>query len=763
MYCDNQPDFTWLKPQEEKNFVQYFMPYKTVGRVSNATKDVILGVDFLDESGAVIEPDPFAAGKEANEAVEQRAAKARVKVYATGTYQNACVVLWAEGKEVYRRTVDLTPASAFVDTVAGLRDYRAAVYDEKGHVLCEYTEYVKESQPIPEPAKALKQPSEIQSLEELYLAGQHLEQYRHATFLPADYYLEGLRRDPTDIRLNNAYGLYLLRGGQAEESIPYFRAAIWKQTWRNPNPYSGEAYFNLGLALEQLDRLPEAFDAFFKATWSAETAGAAYFHLACVCVRQGDLPQALQFADESLLRGWHNMKARSLKASILAHLESGDAAQGFLRESLAVDPLYLSLLWRGAGRAAFDRATGGRIGEYLNVAYEFISFGFWQDAADVLSACPAESPMKYYARAYAEGRLGQTGAAKSDAEKAESLSTDLCFPNRIEEKLILEYAVALLPAAPKAHYYLGELLYDKKQYAEAMRHWQTAVAQMPGLAPAHRSLSIACYNHGDKSLAAGEIAEACRLEPDNSRFLLEQEQLLRRLDRPVKERLALLEARPNLIPDRCPLMLAYVALLNQDGQYEKALDLLMHYTFHVWEGGEGKVADEYKKALFALTEKALAENRPQEAVALAERTLAYPVNLGEGKLDNVPDNRAYYTMGRAYRMMGDEAAAKECFAKAAAGSQVPEPVRYYNDQPSDYIYDQGLAYAALGDLEKAKKSFHQLIIFGERHLFDRVGYDFFAVSMPELEVYQDDIQKRSDDYCRRLMELGRRGLREIGG
>ena len=41
------------------------------------------------------------------------------------------------------------------------------------------------------------------------------------------------------------------------------------------------------------------------------------------------------------------------------------------------------------------------------------------------------------------------------------------------------------------------------------------------------------------------------------------------------------------------------------------------------------------------------------------------------------------------------------------------------------------------------------------------GYDFFAVSMPELEVYQDDIQKRSDDYCRRLMELGRRGLEEI--
>ena len=118
-------------------------------------------------------------------------------------------------------------------------------------------------------------------------------------------------------------------------------------------------------------------------------------------------------------------------------------------------------------------------------------------------------------------------------------------------------------------------------------------------------------------------------------------------------------------------------------------------------------------------------------------------------------------MGCARRMLGDGAKAAEYFTLASAGSQVPEPVRYYNDQPSDYIYWQGLAFHALGNDEMARKSFHQLIIFGERHIFDRVGYDFFAVSMPELEVYQDDIQKRSDDYCRRLAALGRKGLSEI--
>ena len=41
---------------------------------------------------------------------------------------------------------------------------------------------------------------------------------------------------------------------------------------------------------------------------------------------------------------------------------------------------------------------------------------------------------------------------------------------------------------------------------------------------------------------------------------------------------------------------------------------------------------------------------------LCPRTLVYPDSLGEGKLDNVPDNRAYDVMGCAYRLPQDEAA-----------------------------------------------------------------------------------------------------------
>ena len=42
VFTDNQPDFTWLKPFEEKVFKQYFMPYKKLGQVKNATTEAAL-------------------------------------------------------------------------------------------------------------------------------------------------------------------------------------------------------------------------------------------------------------------------------------------------------------------------------------------------------------------------------------------------------------------------------------------------------------------------------------------------------------------------------------------------------------------------------------------------------------------------------------------------------------------------------------------------------------------------------------------------
>lgn len=724
VFTDNQPDFTWLKPHEEKTFTQFFMPYKTVGRVSNATKDIVIGVD-----GDVI------------------------KIYSTGIYENAVIKIESDSKEIYSKTVTLSPEKCFTEKVNGLENYVITVCDNNSNLLCSCKEYVKTEQPVPEPASALSKPEDIKSLEELYLAGQHLEQYRHATYSPADYYLEGLKRDKTDIRLNNAYGLFLLRNGQIKESIGYFKQAIEKQTWRNPNPYSGECFYNLGVAYELLGEYEKAYDAFYKSTWSAETQSQGFYHLACLCTRKQEYTKALEFINNSLIRNYHNMKARVLKSELMRILNMDNTA--FLKESYEIDKLSSGILY--LLNKPLERTVN-----YLKLSLDYMQYGLYEKAVEILNNCKDRNPLSEYYKGYAEYNCGNASKAIEHYLKAEAMMSDYIFPNTVEEMLILENAIEVLGNAPMASYYLGNLLYDKKQYGKATEYWEKATELKPDFAMPYRNLSIAYYNkenNAEKALNA--IKKAFSLESQNSRFLLEQDQISAKAGVSAKNRLEMLEQHKELLADRDVLYLAYVTLLNLNGRYGEALSCLENHTFHPWEGGEGKVSGEYKTALFALAESEMKNGNYQKAIALCERTLAYPENLGEGKLENVPDNKAYYLIGKCLKAIGNDEKSKEYFKFAASGSSTPAPVRYYNDQPSDYIYYQGLAFYELGDIKSAENSFNQLIAFGEKHISDKIEYDFFAVSMPELEVYQDDIQKRSDNYCEYLIYLGKNGLKEI--
>lgn len=741
VFTDNQPDFTWLKPHEEKTFVQYFMPYKGVGRVGNATKDAMVSIC---DSGSKT---------------------AALKVYVTGTYTDVHILVTENDYVLYETTTDLSPVTCFdaefeFTAPSRISDCTVTVSCH-GTTLVEYSVFEAELEPVPEPAKAMTAPQDMKSTEELYLAATHLEQYRHATFEPGDYYQEGLRRDATDLRLNNGYGLLLFRRGCIKESIPYFKAAIAKQTWKNPNPYSGECYFNLGLALEADGQDEKAFDAFYKSTWSAETQSSGFYWLACLASRKGNFVEALEFAEKSMVRNWHNMKTRSLKAALLRKL--GMDFSGFLTECLAIDPLYLGCLYEKAvmehDLTTWKKQMRSEAHNYLELSLDYIKAGMFTDAIAILEACDDTNPMCRYYLGWGYQLLGEFSSSKECCLKAEQGCPDYIFPNRIEEIRILEHAIDTLEEAPMAHYYLGCLLYDKKQYAKAAEHWTSAVSRKPGLSMAHRNLSVYYYNKLHRSdLAMDAMEKACALDSSYPRLWLEHDQLCARLNLDNEKRLAIMESHPDITAARDDLYLRYITLLNNAGRYEDALSALASRRFHPWEGGEGRVIAQYKYSLIQMAAGKLREQKPETAYSLLLDTLSYPENLGEGKLPNVPDHEAYYHMGIACSMMGDTCKSREYFELAAAGPTEPGSVLYYNDQPSDFIFYQGLANRALGREAAALKAFHQLISYGEKHLFDHVAYDFFAVSLPEIEIFQDDIQLRNVQYCNYLRALGYLGL-----
>lgn len=74
------------------------------------------------------------------------------------------------------------------------------------------------------------------------------------------------------------------------------------------------------------------------------------------------------------------------------------------------------------------------------------------------------------------------------------------------------------------------------------------------------------------------------------------------------------------------------------------------------------------------------------------------------------------------------------------------------------IFYQGLAWLRLRQPKEAKRRFNLLIDYAERHLFDDIKLDYFAVSLPDFLVFEDDLNRRNVIHCRYMRGLGLLGL-----
>ncbi len=742
VYTDNQPDFSWLKPFEEKVFRQYFMPYKAAGQVKNATADA--AVHLSAENGA-----------------------ARVVVYATRLFENARIVLTAGGKTALDETARLSPTDVFEKSVeigdAGEEDLRLEVLAE-GRSLVAYRPEKPGIPKIPEPARAAREPETYLTNEELLLTGQHIEQYRHATFLPDPYYLEGLKRDPGDIRINNAYGQLLMRRGQFKPAERFLRKALERLTERNPNPRDSETYYLLGLDLLFLGRDADAYDAFYKAAWTNEQQEMSYYFLAAIDARGGRYDRALEHAERALVKNAHNVKARGLKAYLLRKLGRIEKAARWIEENLELDPFdFVSvsekILLGLCDGAEFTEKTRGFRENILMTARDYAEFGAYAEALDVLNRCGDDAPMLWYYRAYYAAMTGEDAAAL--LARAEAAPTDYCFPNKSEDIAVLDFAIENGCRA-RAPYYLGCLYYDRLQWRESLRLWETSAGERPEFPTVWRNLALVYFNKlHDPDRARDAMERAFALDESDARVFLELDQLYRKLGRSFEDRLKNYEAHRELLGGRDDLFVEYVTLVNMCGEHERAYDLMLSRRFHPWEGGEGKITAQYVLALLQMARKALRERRFADAEKLLRDALVYPENLGEGKLEGTKDNHVYYHLGLALEGQGRIEEARDCYRRAAVGTDEPAGAMYYNDQPADMILYQGLSHLKLGDARAARSRFYRLIDYGERHLEDEGKIEYFAVSLPDFLIFDEDYTAKNRAHCNYLMALGNMGLGNV--
>jgi tetratricopeptide (TPR) repeat protein len=743
-YTDNQPDFSWLQPYETKTFSQFWYPIQQIGPAKNANTETAVNLDFNGD-------------------------QARVGVCVTAR-RRVRVVLACNGSLLLDEETRVAPGQPFIKAVTtnGARpeQCKLIVRDADGSDLITYHPERRVDRELPDPATEPPEPEQIESLEELYLTGLHLEQYRHATRSPENYWMEGLDREPEDARLNNAMGLFRLRKGEFNDAEEHFARAARRLTVRNPNPYDGEPFYNLGLARRYQGKTLEAYDAFHKSIWNYAWQSAGNYALACISAERGELAVALEQAETSLLTNLQNLKARALRAAVLRRTGRTAEAQAVVVDSLSIDPLDFRMMAErfflsgsGEGLDGFLQSLNGDVQTLLDVSFDLAWSGSQEDSFLLLEACSRDQrlhhPMLWYTLSWLAAVLFKQVRAAEYLSKAEAASPQYCFPARVEEMIVLKSAVARNPTGARGHYYLGNLYYDKRRYDDAIRCWRRSVELDGSFSIPWRNLGIAEFNVLHNPQAANRMYEkAFAAKPADARLVYEWDQLKKRSGLALpKDRLRWLEGYPELVERRDDLTVEFVTLLNQSGRFQEALAILNERRFSPWEGGEGLASAQYVYARRALGLRALIGDKPREALEHFNAARRYPENLGEGKHLLTLERDLDYYSGLAAHQLGDEPMAHSYWKSAAAALPAATVHSYF----------QALALRELGNEEVSDQVLRGLVQFAEEKRKTVARIDYFATSLPNLLLFEDDLEERNRIESLLLSALAHHGLgnREI--
>ncbi|MGV8968588.1 MAG: DUF5107 domain-containing protein [Cellulomonas sp.] len=730
VFTDNQPDFSFLAPGETKSFSQYWYPIQGIGPAHQATLDAAVRLDIA--AG----PD---GGTSVRVGVVVTAQRPELKL---ALEDSAGAVVWGQTQDAgpgRPSITELTLEGRFAPTELTL------VVTQAGTELIRWTHRDQSADVVvPAPATEPPAPRDVTTTEELFLAGLHLEQYRHATRSPEPYWQEALDRDPGDIRSNVALAARRYRSARYAEAETLLRRAIERQTARNPNPYDGEAYFRLGQVLARSGHESGAYDAYAKAAWNYAWRAAAHLAMARIDAARGRNARALEHAQAVLSLDTDQLQARNLSVVVLRRLARGAEADVLLDETLRIDPLDF---WARdlAGEPASPDAT-----LELDIALEYAAVGETGRALELLAlvaslpTVPGQvevAPLAHLHRADLLTRSGDTRGAAAALQDADGADATYCLASRLDDVDMLVRSCVAHPDEVRAWALLGHWLYFQRRYPDAIEAWTTAAKCGADDPVVWRNLAVAAFNVlDDAALAAAHYRRALELAPHDARLVYESDQLDKRSGGSSAERLARLEALPAVVAQRDDLTVEVVELLTAAGRAGRALDILKNRAFQPWEGGEGKVLGAWDETLLALARAALADGDPARAIEYVETALAPPATLGEGRHLLANCAHLLLTLGDARTAAGVLAGAQDAWRRAAAyagdfQSMSPAPC-------SEMTYYSILSARRLGEVIAAGQRTDELARFAAELRSTPGSVDFFATSLPSLLLFTDDLDAR---------------------
>jgi tetratricopeptide (TPR) repeat protein len=710
-YSDNQPDYSWMQPFEERSFEMNWYPFRGTGGAKNANLDAAVNLEVKD-------------------------GKATFGFYTPKAYSNASVRLTAGKQVVVNEQISINPGKPYSKQVivpAGIDEHDIlASLSADGRELISYSPIVLKTSPKPEAVANTLTPPSIQNNEELFLAGQRIDQFHNPTLDADPYYEELLKRDPGSVEGNTGLGLLDLKAARWESAEQHFRKAIDRLTFQYTTAKNAEPIYYLGLALKEQGKIDEAYTAFYKATWSQEWKAPGYYSVAQIDASRGDFPTALDHINRSLDANAYNSHAYGLKSSILRHLDrSKEALDVVLFALQKTDPLDVHLMaeqWL----LSRDTKTAGTLFATLNafpmtaqeLASEYSNSRLYNDGLAILqqsiAAAPGKgsvNPIVYYFMGDFSEKLGDSVKADEYRKQANQQPPDYVFPFQYEAIPVLRRAMEVNPNDARAPYYLGNLLFDW-QPDVAVVLWEKAGALDPQFPITWRNLAQA-YSHktGEESRAKAiaYMEKAVAIGNTYPTHFAEMDRLYKSAGTSVEKRLALLEKNQKTVVRDDEALGDLISLKTFAGKSDEAIQLLMGRTFTIAEGsnvfntGQGWADAHLVNGLRLFNSK-----KYSEALTDFQQALVPPENLRAQPGRNSRQTQILYWTGCTYEALGQKDKAKQSWNEIVTppttrtNRQGSSGRGFGNSGQGEQRYYVALAQKKLGIGDKGEAIFKEL-------------------------------------------------------
>jgi tetratricopeptide (TPR) repeat protein len=714
---ETQLNYEFIPSRRVEAFTEYWYPIRGLGDgFVEANQDLALNVRFLPDSGAEKQRVEIAIYP----TVAMRGAKIQVGIGSHPVHEFSPITFRPSALQKFDVPVtDLEAARTnLVVDIRSAKDQKL-LHWSAADPIDGNPDFV----PIAGTAEPAPKSSNLMTVEEIYQYGVKKEKESGVEEAKAgeeeeiaNIYRRALEKDAgyTPALLKLAWRRY--RAGDFRGAVGLLDCA--------PDRFDPEVNYAYGVIYRATRELDKAANSFWASSHYGGSLAPAFTQLGETLIAQKKYDDAIEWLRRSLD---HNPgDALALTDLAVALRLAGKTANASQVLNQALEKMHLlpyaqaerqRLAGSGTGSGAQPRAskllTAPYEFDYVQVAAWYRSLGDMESSDFVLQAALKDfpsreiSPLPYYYLASNARLEGKNQDAERFAVKAAGMPYERVFPSRVMDALVLEDVIEHNPEDTHAKYFLGNLYFARGRYEDAAKLWKEAQSEGFEYSTLQRNLAIYTWLvKKDLEGAKRFLERAIQLAPSDYRLYASLDDFCIALGDATRQR-EMFEGAPATVLSHDPVRVRQSRWLALQKKYDLALRLLMNPPFTPGPGGE------MNRTVYVWTniQKGMTELRAGDSKKAEEtfrQATEYPLSLGVGKNYKPNDAEAFFWLGEALKVEGNNEGARAAWQTATRQGQDAQGMPSYYPKGVPRFFSI-LALRELGRTGEADRALDELL------------------------------------------------------